>query len=641
MPPWKSVPSDGRFIGQPPLKASSIDTLKRWVAEGMPEGDPRELPPRPTVSTGWQLGQPDLILTPEETYLVPADGPDRLRVFVLRIPIDRPRYVKGLEFRPGNNRVVHHANILVDRTSTSREVNDRDPERGAEGLMSRTAEYPSGHLLGWTPGLPDPLLPDGLAWMLVPGSDLVVQLHLLPSGKPEPVPFSVGLFFSAEPPTATPAVLRLGRQNIDIPAGDRAYKTEDTYVLPVDVQVMALKAHAHYRARRVAAEATLPDGKTVNLLTIDDWDFRWQHTYRYVTPPLLPKGTQLKLTMTYDNSDDNPRNPVRPSQRVLWGPRSSDEMGDLWIQVLPKSSEELTLLNLDFRTKWAAEDLQGLELRLGQAPNSTSLHNDAGLLNLELGRPDAALAQFEASLRETPDSAEAHLNVGIALMAGRRYNDAVRAYERALAINPKYPEAHTNLGNALASLGRDAEALEHYQEALRLHPDHATAHNNVASMLMGRGDLQAAITHLNEALRIDPQLADAQFNLGLVRTIVGPPSQAISHLTRAVEIRPNWIAALTELAWMLSTSPDTSLRDPARAVQLGERAMALVSRPDMHVLDVLAAALASNGQFDRARRTIEAAIRLNPEAARAAGLIDRQRLYEEGRSYLGTAPPPR
>src|SRR5262249_48526064 len=158
-----------------------------------------------------------------------------------------------------------------------------------------------------TPGQVPPLLPKGLAWQLNPGTDLVVELHMQPSGKPEEVQATIGFFFGPDPPDRIPAMLRLGRQNIDIPPGRKDYLVSDSFVLPVDAEVQAVQPHAHYRAREVSGTATLPDGTIKPLITIEDWDFRWQHVFRYVSPFWLPKGTTLSMRYTYDNSETNPR----------------------------------------------------------------------------------------------------------------------------------------------------------------------------------------------------------------------------------------------------------------------------------------------------------------------------------------------
>jgi len=96
-------------------------------------------------------------------------------------------------------------------------------------------------------------------------------------------------------------------------------------VLPVDVDVQAVQPHAHYRAREVRATATLPDGTATPLIYIKDWDYRWQHVYRYVTPVMLPKGTRIEATGVFDNSPNNRWNPD-PKSLVRWGDQSWEEM---------------------------------------------------------------------------------------------------------------------------------------------------------------------------------------------------------------------------------------------------------------------------------------------------------------------------
>ena len=137
------------------------------------------------VTDGWQSGKPDLIVTPSEPFTLQADGTDVFRIFVIALPVNSVRYVRGLEFRPGNARGVHHANIRIDLTLASRRLDEEDPAPGYEGLIAHSAVYPDGHFLGWTPGQVAPLLPKGLAWRLDPGTDLVVEVHMQPSGKPE------------------------------------------------------------------------------------------------------------------------------------------------------------------------------------------------------------------------------------------------------------------------------------------------------------------------------------------------------------------------------------------------------------------------------------------------------------------------
>jgi len=483
MPPWKADPSDGPFVGQHPLNDGEIRMLKQWVADGAPEGDPRLLPRPRLWSEGWQLGTPDLVVTLSQPYTLSAEGTDVFRIFAILIPIDRERFVRGLEFRPGNAKAVHHANIRVDETPASRRLDDDDPLPGYDGLIARSASYPDGHFLGWTPGQVAPLLPKALAWRLEPRTDLVVELHMQPSGRPETVAPSVGFYFSDEPPTRTPAMLRLGRQNIDIAAGQPHYIVSDSYKLPVDVEVEAVQPHAHYRARDVRGFATLPDGSVRSLIAIADWDFRWQHVYRFVTPVKLPKGTTIAMRYTYDNSADNPRNPQRPPARARWGQRSSDEMGDLWVQVLTQTDRDLEALSRDFRPKVAAEDVLGYEVEIEKHPQDAGLHDSVAMLYLELAKYDSAVGHFRKSVAIKPRSAAAHYNLGTALTMAHRLDDAEAAFRDALKFDPSYANAHNNLGNVLLALGRTDEAVEEFREVVRLQPKSEAARKNLASAL--------------------------------------------------------------------------------------------------------------------------------------------------------------
>lgn len=599
MPPWKAEPGEEKFVGLDPLTDAQIDVIQRWVAAGAPEGDPRDLPRAPERTGGWQLGKPDLVVSFPQPYVLPADGPDISRVFVLSLPVPRLRDVRGIEFRSGNPR-VHHANIRIDATPASRRLDEQDPSPGYDGVILRSAGYPDGHFLGWTPGQAAPLLPKGLAWSLAPNSDLVVQLHMVPSGKPEVIQPSIALYFTDDAPEQTPVMMRLSNQNIDIPAGEKRYTITDSFVLPVDVDVHAVQPHAHYLAREVIGIATLPDGTTKPLISIKDWDLRWQHVYRYVNPFPLPKGTTLTMRYTYDNSSDNPRNPAQPPARVLWGQQSREEMGDFWVQVITKHSRDRHLLDAAFRAKWMATDAIGLEALLRRDPSDAQLHDDVAVLYMELNRPAEAVPHFEASLKLRRGSAPAHFN----------------------------------LGTALAAAGRVDEAIVHYQEALRLRPDYARAHNNLGTALLQRGRPKEAFDRFLEAVRVDPALDEAHVNVGLMSRATGDFSAAIAHVRQAVQLSPNWVTAVAALASLLAVAPDPALRNPSEAIRLSEHAAELTGRRDANTLDVVAAAYAAAGQFDRAIAISQEALDLNPPAPIAGLIRQHQELYKQGRAYV-------
>ena len=581
MPPWKPAPVDGGFQHERRLTDRDISAIERWVESGTPEGNAADLARPPDWKDGWQLGTPDLVVRMSEPYSVPADGVDVFRTFVIPIPVASARYVRALELRPGNARVVHHANIGVDRTRSSRQLDARDPEPGYSGSMERDARYPEGQLLGWTPGQAPHPAPDGTQWRLEPGSDLVVQLHLQPSGKKELLQATVGFFFTDAPTLRTPTGLRLGSETIDIPAGAAEYVVADRYQLPVDAEVLAVQPHAHNLARRMEAAAELPDGTKRSLISIADWDFRWQDVYRYASPFVLPKGTTISMRYVYDNSAANPRNPHHPPTRVVWGQNTSDEMGDLWIQVLPRTSGDSAILTADFGRKAHAEDLAAYKKLLQADPTNPLRHDAVASLHLDAGQYDDAISAYRESLRLNKESAPTHYNLAFALSARGRRVEAIVELREAIRIDPDYAVAYNNLGALLQVAGRTDEALAHYRRAIALRPDNLDARTNLAQLLSGQGAAGGA--------------AD-QFKV-------------------ALDLKPDHPQALAGLAWIRATASDPALRDPEAAVRLAERAAEVTQRKDIGALDALAAAYAAVGRFEDAVRIA----RIGVEVATTAG----------------------
>jgi Flp pilus assembly protein TadD len=599
MPPWNAESDYGQFIGLHRLTDGQIDLIQRWVKAGAPEGARRDLPPVPHWESGWQLGKPDLIVQFPDTYTLTADGPDVSRVFVLPLPVTRSRYVRGIEFHPGNGR-VHHANIRIDATPASRQLDAADPNPGYDGLILRSAVYPDGHFLGWTPGQAAPLLPKGLAWRLQPGSDLVVQMHMVPSGKPETIQPTIGLYFTDDAPDRTPTMLRLSVQDIHIEAGNSSYRIEDSFVLPVGVDLLALQPHAHYLAHTVKGSAMLPDGTTRALISIADWDLRWQHVYRLETPVALPAGTTLSLQYVYDNSAANPRNPAQPPKPVFWGQQSQEEMGDLWLQMQTGSDADRKRLESAVEQKMIAADVIGDEDLIRREPGRLALRNDIAVLYLALDRPGDALRHFEVAATLTPDSAAAHFN----------------------------------LGTTLATLGRLDEAIPRYREALRIRPGYAAAHNNLGVALLRSNDPDGALSEFREAIRLEPDTPDARLNLGSLLRAGGQVTEAVTQYREVLRLQPDSVTALAGLASVLATASDASLRNPLEAVRLAEHGVELTSRRDVNTLDVLAAAYAASGDFERAVGAIQEALALTPPERVATGIRVRLELYRQRRPYI-------
>jgi Flp pilus assembly protein TadD/mono/diheme cytochrome c family protein len=481
MPPWPPEPGHGEFTGNRRLSDVQIATVKRWVEGGAIEGDPALLPPRPTASGRWQLGEPDLVLQ-TGVYTLRATGDDMYRNFVLSIPGGETRYVRAWEFLPGNTRVVHHATMQFDAAGTSRELDALDPEPGYEGLIPHSVASPDGFFLDWGPGHSPYVAPDGMAWPLRQGTDLVMMLHLRPSGRVETLQGTLGLYFSKEPPTRAPTLVRLTRQNLDIPAGQARYPVIDSVTLPVDVDVYTVQPHAHYLAREVKGFANLPDGTQRALIYIRDWNFDWQGVYRYTSPVRLPAGTTIRMEYVYDNSASNPRNPHSPPRRVSYGQRTTDEMAELWFQVVTRTAADRQALTSHMQAHVFREEIVGHEKMLEADPRNTALHNGVALLHAAVGNLGGAATHFAAALKENPESPSAHYNVGMALLLQGRHEEAGGYFVKAVALDPDYAQGHDGLGQVRQRQGNTSEALRHFREAVRLAPANADARRHLADL---------------------------------------------------------------------------------------------------------------------------------------------------------------
>jgi len=334
MPPWQPEPGYGHFQGERRLGDADIATLRRWAEAGAPEGDPAQLPPAPRFPEGWQLGTPDMTVSMPKPFAIAADGPDQYMCFVIPLHLTADKYVRAMEFRPETRSVVHHALFLLDAGHIGRQLGESYPCFGTPGFL------PSGALGGWTPGMQPARMPEGLQLTLRKGSDLVMQIHYHPTGKAESDQSTLGLYFTDKPPAKWVMDIPLGSHQIDIPAGERAYKVRDHFTTPVDLEAVGIIPHAHYICKEMDGWAILPDGRKQWLIRIRDWNFNWQEQYRYAAPVKLPADTRLEMEFTYDNSDANPRNPNHPARRVLWGPETTDEMAGLHVQVAPEDMDD-------------------------------------------------------------------------------------------------------------------------------------------------------------------------------------------------------------------------------------------------------------------------------------------------------------
>ena len=540
MPRWLPEPGEFPILGQRRLSQEQIDAIQSWVGGGMVEGDPADLPSPPSFSDGWELGEPDLILTVDRPYPVSPSAQDTFRHLVLPTPLESDVFVRAVEFKT-NGAPIHHSVVRLDRTSGSRRRDGRDGQPGFDAMSwDGDIRDPDGQFVGWAPGRGPIVSPDGMPWRLERGADIVVEVHVPPSGRTLTIQPAIGLFLSDTPPVETPLRVTMESKSIDIPPGEDDYSVTTTYELPVALDLLSVFPHAHYLGKEIRVTATLPDGVVRSLLHIEQWDFRWQQDYRYATPIPLPRGTALTMQYTYDNSAENAANPHSPPVRVQWGTDSANEMAALMLQVLPHSPEDGARLLPLFRERAMLESIAMAEARVREASDIAENRALLGRSYGEAGQFAAAIPHLEEALRLGDQSANTYSALGFALAAEGRLVEAAVRFERAAEIDPLNEIIHYNWGNALGGLARFAEAEMAYEQVLVLNPDFTAAHANLAISLYSRGRIEDAIPHFERAVELRPDSARFHFNLGNALAAAGRFAEAVPHIQQSLELEPGF-----------------------------------------------------------------------------------------------------
>jgi mono/diheme cytochrome c family protein len=329
MPPWHAN-SHGEFANERKLTTEQIAVLRQWANDGAPEGNPAELPPLPAFpADGWALGQPDTTLQLNQPYQLAAEGPDVYRYFTLPTHFTTDRYLSGIEFHPGNSRVVHHIIAFVDTSGQARKL---EAAAHSSGYSNGLGFVPAGILGGWAPGNLPRLEPDGIGIFVPKGADIVLQIHYHKDGKPETDQSQLGLYFAKKPIDKRLRVLPIIGL-LDIPPGNAHYNVDGIPMLQLhDITVHEVLPHMHLLGKTMTIGARLPDGTIKTLVSVPNYDFNWQTTYVFKQPVKLPRWSFVGLKASYDNSANNPNNPYNPPRHVTWGEETTDEMclGVVW-----------------------------------------------------------------------------------------------------------------------------------------------------------------------------------------------------------------------------------------------------------------------------------------------------------------------
>ena len=495
-------------------------------------------PPAPKFSSDWALGTPDLILHVEQPYHLAAGGAETFWNFVIPVPIPTTKWVKAMAVRPGNPKVFHHANVIIDRAGSALRK-QTTPGSGFEGMDLTVEEDtfdPDGHFLSWKPGSHPIVEPDGMAWRAEPGMDLVLNVHLRPSGKEEIIDPVIGLYFTDKPRTKYPMLVQLEHDGaIDIQPGDKDFVVTDQFQFPLDVKILAVYPHAHYLAKLMEAYATLPDGTRKWLVRIPHWDLSWQGVFRLNTPMMLPKGTVVSMKYHYDNSTANVLNPNHPPKEVRGGNRSTDEMGHFWLQVLPVANED----------QRAALQEAVMHQRLEKYPGDFSANFNLGDLMMNQNNPGAAVPYFRLAAQADPNSAIAAGELGAALFATDEVYQAEQQYKRALNLDPKYIDARFNLASIEATNQQWAEAASDYGDILKVNPSHQTAKQHLgevyfmwAEQLDETGNHEQAVKHYRDSMVFRPDDPELHAHLGAALAEMKRYSEAKTEFESVLRLDP-------------------------------------------------------------------------------------------------------
>lgn len=571
MPPWLPHKSDYAFRNDRSLTPTEKQQLSEWLSSGTPLGIANNDQSESSIShqasstsSSWQSGKPDLILKLDAPFQLRADGNELFWNFVLPFPATGKKYVEAVEVQPGNSAAVHHIVGLIDRTGSSRRLSESRGGEGYEGMEFGVAEIPTSPSILWSPGKAPTPAREGLSWAIDSQTDVVLQMHLFPTGKPERIAPQLGLYFAEHPPTRHAVSIMLEAADIDIPAGEADYAVHAEIKLPVEIELLSVYPHAHYLGKSVQCMATLPDGKKTTLLDIPNWDFNWQDEYQFQSKPLLPAGTTISMQWTYDNSAGNVRNPNSPPERVRLGNSSKDEMGSLMLHVLCKSADDQAKLD---ESRWlqklqsmprnttANQNLGNLYESRGEfekarkhyqtvvsvTPRDSIAHDNLACAYAALGDEKMAEHHFQRAIAFNPDNALARNNWGDFLMRTGRPDLAVRELQRSLEIWPEFPEARVNLGKVELQRGNVELAIRNFFTAIEQTPEYALAHFNLATVFMGQQRFAEAETTFRRALQIDPEFAEACNNLGIVLFQQDKLAEAATQFRRAIEIAPDYV----------------------------------------------------------------------------------------------------
>jgi hypothetical protein len=358
MPPWHADSRYGEFANDARLSDGEIRTILSWIDGGSPRGSDADLPPAKQFVDGWNIGTPDVVLTMPTPQRIVNTGTDEYLYFALPTNFSEDRFVKAIEIRPGNRRIVHHVLAYVQPGGTGapsrgnveryNQIAGANFFRGEGFSIHVTDDAPvhddgcglpnggsalSGDVSGgarpmvavFTPGTQPTVMPDGVGQKIPAGSEILLQIHYTKTGKEEYDTTSVGLVFLQQEPTKLMLDRWVQNYYFKVPPNAANHEVNGCYTFDKDVSLLSFLPHMHLRGKDMEYKAIYPDGRSQILFRVPDYDFGWQLWYTLKKPLHIPRGTRIEVTAHFDNSVARRSNP-NANASVRWGDPTSDEM---------------------------------------------------------------------------------------------------------------------------------------------------------------------------------------------------------------------------------------------------------------------------------------------------------------------------
>jgi hypothetical protein len=363
MPPWPADRTYTNFANERGLSEYEIKLISKWIDDGILEGEPLTESSYPIFPKGSQFGKPDLVIKMPDSILIKGNNTDHFIITKIPFQLPEKKYVRLIEFVPGNRQLVHHVNShLISYENNKKQnvatkqgyINTNESNYTVTelfeklGLPNDDGSYPllTSSISNYLPGVVPAEYPQNIGGYIFPekGAIFLNDIHYGPSAKDRYDQSYFNIFFTDKKPERPLKEFQMGTIGISkiepelvIPPNKiSTYQTK--YTLSEDISLLTINPHMHLLGKKFWAFAINPEGDTIPLIKINDWDFRWQYFYTFKKIIKLSKGTNFYAIGTFDNTINNLNNPYNPPRYISerdGSMRTTDEMFQLIVMYVP------------------------------------------------------------------------------------------------------------------------------------------------------------------------------------------------------------------------------------------------------------------------------------------------------------------